>query len=484
MTTLLGQKIKVLKNDLQNLLDKDHIDEYNNKKQELESTLKLLQSEKEIQKVQRHTDNMAYKQHPDKLESVKLDRLLAKQKYDHLKEIEQEYYLNESINIPGFLFFDKKILSNYGECPFIKFDIDKRKEWLDNTSDHGELYYKLYEKVVNKNVLLNLEHELNLLDTQIENDILHNLDDHYKNIYLNTIEELKKYIDTKTKTKKIKESFKLIINNITLLITTCNLRLDVFIELKYSHPILINKDIKIINILFDDKINKYKELIEGIETEKLFIKNTDRYLKLDLLEYLNKQSKHKIIKHEYTCPKKWTELSIDEKELVFQSFAKVYVNNELICNELIDKELQTEIYENLFNFLKEKINIIKVKNISWNKCGYINKIFKLHWDNDQRIFTLKIDKEIHEQKKIIKKPSSVKSILTKYNEKIINEEIIKCILINKTPDNELIDLNLETFKKTCIESIKDKLKIKRVLNVDKDKIYLKINEIYNIIINH
>ena len=164
MTTLLGQKIKVLKNDLQNLLDKDNIDEYNNKKQELESTLKLLQSEKEIQKVQRHTDNMAYKQHPDKLESVKLDRLLAKQKYDHLKEIEQEYYLNESINVPGFLFFDKKILSNYGECPFIKFDIDKRKEWLDNTADKGNLYYTLYEKVVNKNELLNLEHELNLLD--------------------------------------------------------------------------------------------------------------------------------------------------------------------------------------------------------------------------------------------------------------------------------------------------------------------------------
>ena len=85
----------------------------------------------------------------------------------------------------------------------------------------------------------------------------------------------------------------------------------------------------------------------------------------------------------------------------------------------------------------------------------------------------------------IKKISSIKTILNKKNEEIINEEIIKYILLKLNCKKDTLDkLDTNDLKTSFIEILKLKLKLKRITNNDKTLIYKKFDEIYSVIINN
>ena len=79
-----------------------------------------------------------------------------------------------------------------------------------------------------------------------------------------------------------------------------------------------------------------------------------------------------------------------------------------------------------------------------------------------------------------KKINSIKTILTKQNEELINEEIIKYILLNIKNN---ITEELDNFKIEFIEVLKFKLKLKRITNNDKLLVNKKFDEIYSVIIH-
>ena len=196
MSKLLNKHISILKTEIQDLLNKinnDNVNVNNNintlielkesKKKDLkDSILKLniilkeekeLRNKQEMNKINKTVDNLKYQQvkkNPNRNEiihTIKETREKAKDNYDKLMLIEKEYILIDPPELPGFLFFDKNIINKYTICPFIKPNenttsesiLANRKDWLNNTMDNGKIYYDLYDTIIKKTEIT----ELNLL---------------------------------------------------------------------------------------------------------------------------------------------------------------------------------------------------------------------------------------------------------------------------------------------------------------------------------
>lgn len=602
MSKLLNKHINILKDDIQNLIDKIQKQEDSeliklkeSKKIELQNSIiqlnTLLQIEKqekndkEIEKISKTMDNLEYQKvrnNPNRNEiilNIKEKRIKAKDNYNILKQIESDYIKIDPREFPAFLFFDKTIINKYGLCPYIipiseetlvesafvpitenqennynkdttTYFLNNRIEWLQNTNDKGKLYYDLFDKIINELEIKKLVQSQNNLDLYFTNCINDIFTESQHKLYKESIQFLKEYIECNIKTKKIKEKYKIVINNISTLVIETNLNVNTYLSLIYSCDIPINNlpttqsniTFKFISDSFNEKLLQYKEIKNSISSNIKFIKNTKNNLELELYEYLFNKPKN-IIKPQIGkfFNKKLSSLTIDEKNDRFESFADYFVNKHLISTNLLQSSKKNDTITFLLNLLKKSHNVSKIKkikktkqhlklnennenkldennenklnennenkndndndnddkkeytlkykNIRWNnKNGVIDKITTLQWDDIKQI--LFIEDEIKpveivniksEYDTVIpdksKKISSIKTILTKQNEKIINEEIIKYILIKNVKDNS--GENSNELKNNFIDIIKLKLKLKRITNNDKISISKKFDEIYN-----
>jgi len=142
---------------------------------------------------------------------------------------------------------------------------------------------------------------------------------------------------------------------------------------------------------------------------------------------------------------------------------------------------------NLINELKililEGFDRIKYKNLKWNvMSGIIENINCLKYDDKKQTFFLTVEKEVIKATQTNKKISSIRTILNKETNKIINEELMKFLIVAKKQD-QLKEENIKDLKDNLLHKIKDKLKLKRIMVNDRTEIYKKFDEIYNMIFN-
>jgi hypothetical protein len=156
----------------------------------------------------------------------------------------------------------------------------------------------------------------------------------------------------------------------------------------------------------------------------------------------------------------------------------------MVAEKLIDEKDAPDKAGNLLNviktaFLQKKLTY---KSFKWNaKEGIIQNIICIKYDKETGGFftTLqdnlpkpKEDKEPKSKKKV-----SVRTIITKDNERIVNEEVLNYLVTklqkDKNPTREKAD------KEECIERIKNKLFVKKITANDK----IIIGEIYENIFN-
>ena len=478
MSNLISKHITILKNDIQELINKieksyslDLFQLKELKKEELKNSILKLnelsqieneeKNKKEIEKITRTIDNLEYqkvKNNPDRnniILNIKEKRIKAKDNYNLLKQIEQDYLKIDPIEFPAFLFFDKTIINKYGLCEFIipnktqeNFSFN-RKNWLENTFDNGKLYHNLYDKIINEIEIKKQRHLLFELEIYFDKYINDTFTESQKLSFNESKQFLQEYLDCNIKTKKVKEKYKIIVNSISLLVIETNLFLHSWLSIKYNCDIPINNfttkeidmTLKFMSDTFNEKLLQYKEIKESVKNNIKFISNTKNNLQLELYEYLFK--KPIIIQKQISkfSTQKWSSLTDIEKNDRFESFSNYFVDKYLISSDLLESNLKDTTIQFLINLLKN-CNL-KSKNIKWNsKNGVIDKITTLQWNPIEQILfiqpdvkPIEIEKEKLEYTTVvpekIKKISSVKTIMTKQNEKIINEEIIKYILIKK-----------------------------------------------------
>jgi hypothetical protein len=539
---LLNKQINILKNDVQDIITRlaDNFDEMllqdkNAKLKELRDlteqyniALNQEQEKKkntEYKKVCRAVDGIEYarvKNKPNRSElmsNIKENREKAINDFNKFKKIEEEYSLLDIKEFPGFLFFQKNISDTYGLCPYIKIESENhkntikqnREEWLKSTSDNGKIYYDLYDKIILEKELNALIQEKFQLETFLNTFQDNILNDSQSKLLKDSIEYLKEYLECIIKTKKIKEKFKIIVNNLSTLVIETGLCINKYLSLKYELEIPINSNAnetngsittnsqtRFLTEEYELKVDSYKMIKEKIVNSKKYITNVKQNLKQELYDHLlnlKPRLEKQIGNH---IGKKWSQLTVENRNERYDSFSKFFVSKFLIIPELLDKSKQDQIIESLSKLLKE--SDIKFKHLKWNVTGgIIEKIHILKWDNEKELFYLDLPKEeVKELGSSTKKPASTKTIINKEMEKVINEEIVKFVISKlntktKTKSSSSTspltttsetEKDIKTLKERFLEILKLKLHLKRITVNDKIQIFKKFDDIYGVILNN
>jgi len=490
----------------------------------------------DLELVGKQLDNLDYrnaKKNSDKTKAkiAKELRQNAHAKYLEYLELEKKYYEIDPKALPGILFLNQKIINEYGICPYINHNnvlnektdnsnennidnqdirdliYNKRLEWLSLQNDNGELYYNLYDTLINRKELLSVDNDKLNLDEKINkfiNDIL--TDDQVK-LWERCLAFIEKYVQFNIKTKRLKESFKMFIHDLSILYSDVNINLHKYLSLKYNYHIDVNqlnskKEINLNNVAlsyqFDEYISEYQNIIEIIKTKSKYITNTIKNLKQDLCCFLTKETNLNSNKNENKKKeqsyvqvgkyfKRWILLSQDERLERFESYALYYVHTFLLDKDIIDVSQRDDIVNTLSELLKTAYNSKKMiyRDIKWNTTKGIIELVKTLNYNKELGFVLKYTKQIMEKgqdnNNLIKKKISFRTIITKESEKIINEELLYFI-VDRIQNG--VTSSTKEDKESFAEKIKLKLKIKRLTINDKVKIFEKYDEIFYIVKNN
>lgn len=486
-----------------------------------------------IKKAQNANDSINYhfaKKYGDiedleNLKNGKQTRENVRQEYLHYLNLEENFYKLESKEIPGILFLHQDILNEYGLCPYIIGDVDlneiqnydinkesnnlekNRKEWLNKTKDNGSIYYKLFENIFQEKEIIELSSFLIKSQDLIEQNIKDLLTESQYRIYKDTIQLIIEYNNCTIKTKKIKEKYKLIIHNLSILHSETNLSIHKYLEYKFSINLPVNliytksptendfknqsknKNIYFIKN-FEEYISEYKTYLDKSHQKRKYITNIIKNLKQDFHDFLMKKSdtkfthskqENKKIDQEGKYFKNWSNLTIDEKYERLQSFSIFYIN------KFHYNEHSENLISQLFCLLKDNLDNKKItcKDLIWkvNK-GTIEKIKILKFNKETNEFYIekqqKIKKENSEllEEKKLQKSLSKKSILHKNNEKTVNEEMLKFILKYNENNHEKDIINyIDEF----IDKLKNKLKLKKISKDDKSQLTIKLIDMNKII---
>lgn len=533
---LLKNEIQDLKKEVQSIIDRKkgvtnikevrELDTVKKAKlgrlKRLSKQLKDIYAEEKSQKDIKITSNMVdsiefgaakktkTQQAMEKAKKNRQNREEAKQKYLDYVEMENKYLERDPPDAPGMFFLHESVLSKYNLCPYIEINLnseddikviqsqtyEKRKAWLEEQDDKGALYYELYKKVFLQYELEALKDKKIKTEVELEKQLKDFFSESQYNIYLELLDLLEEYNTCPIKTKRVKEKFKIFIQKISILFAETLLPVHEYLGLKtgntnvmsineYDINIKIAKQYTYARQMFTELLESYKHILEEIEEKQKYNTNTIRNLKTELYLFLTKQKLYM----SYDKPAngfqigkyftRWNNLSVEEKNERFESFAEFYVDRYIARQHLTNLQEKPLVVEKVANLLKESYHSKQMiyRDFAWKtKKGLIEAVHTLRYDKETNEFFLarvKIDGKV----KMVKKRASTKTILTKENLRFINEIMLTFILDNK---DELTAIE-EKHVTSCVEKIKEKLRIKKVLVQDKTEIQKKLMEIYDIV---
>jgi len=498
----LLQKITNLQSDVQYLISKTKNKELptedrnkcvNEKTKKTNELKMLIKQSRETQKTPQTP-----KSEVPKVRKVKAEREKLKEEFmDYVKK-EKEYFEKDSKKLPGIVFLHNSILSEYGLCPYIdatSFSCDdiyqKRLNWLNEQKDKGELYYELNKQLFSEEETDKLCAEKTSLEDKLDDMIQLLLSESQRQLYTETLDAFVAYISCKIKTKIMKEKYKNIVHSLSILKKECGLSINEYWGCKYNTCIQTNElmsDTQLkhdlyITDMFHKHVEDYKDMIDSIQIKQKFKENNIKSLKNELYLYLTKQKVFGNLRATVQAQqagkyfRRWVLLSKEEIDERFFSFAVYYIEKN---EPNVTLEKKNILVDNLSKLLQDSYRSKEMiyRDLKWNTTkGMIENIKTLSYDKESSKFMLKSSKS-HLSIKTTKSLSK-RTIITKENEKIINEEMLYYI-VEMMKHAELTSLTAEDCT-NMFEKIKAKLRVKKINSNDKGIIETKFNEMFNLI---
>lgn len=479
-----------------------------------------LKKKNEITRIGRTIDTMEFqgaknsKQRQVSAKEAKKQREKLKEDYMEYMKKEEVYLKYDPKSLPGYLFLHQDILDNYGLCPYINIEESdnkeiniecieqNRKDWLLTQNDKGKLYYDLVDNLINKKEIDILMKEKDCIEEKLKDSIFEVMSDSQLELYEKSIIYIDEYMDAVIKTKKLKEKMKMVINNVSILNAELKLPIHEFLTIKYNTQIVVNeveitdkKEDNESKIIFMYRLESflkdmgfYKEKIELIAQKNRYIINIMKNLKNELYLYLTNQKtftnlNKKVIVQSGKYYKRWILLTEEEKLERFNSFCNYYVEKYMIQENILSEFLKQETIDKLEKMIKDAFISKKMvyRDYVWNaNCGVLEKVKILRYDREKKEFFLKFTKVNNQENNLqnkSKKKSSTRTIFSKANEKIINEEILYFIVKNESK-------NTKDDKDKCLEVIKKKMCVKKISSEDKENVSKKYDEIYEVVVSN
>ncbi len=392
-------------------------------------------------------------------------------------DYEKKYKEYDSTELPGILFLHYSIIETYGNCPYLNIFNDdneldtsifeKRKKWLLNQKDKGDLYYKLYQNIILKKKLIEITSELVSMEVTINEyiiSIITTYDIQLISMWENTKTLCEEYTKKKIKNKLTKEKLKNIIYNLRSIYIKTHINFYKFLSLRYniifesvseSH----NEGDSTTRFLlsdYEEYLDKYMELKNEENKNKRIIENTlknmnDRFNKWYTEKNINIVEEKQIGRYFQI----WNNLSQTCIEERLRSYSSYYVTNNLINNNIIEAYDKNKYVDKLYIFLIQKYNTAYLEyktDIEWDsKNGIIKNINNISYDieNDTFILDKKFESEILQ------------------NEDELNTLILNHIYENKTDKDLLQSIKSKHKLSKCEKNIISK-KYKNMLAILND----------------
>jgi hypothetical protein len=424
-------------------------------------------------------------------EAIEAKRARAREIYDLKQKIEDIYNEFDSQEIPGYLFFVNDILESYGRCPHVNIfehpttdlssqpilkDIrevtSSRKAWLQGQCDQGRAYFQLRDRTQHHTNLKELLEKKESLVSQGMSLIQGILTESQNEIFEQTRLYIDLYTQATVKSKKIKAMFSNVINNCTLLKAETGLDIHHFLTVVCNVQILVNNasdSLVLHNTTLKNIVDQLNDCVKDIETEGKFLANTRTHGYYNLVEEIM-YTKHNDMSQlgKYFC--KWSELSWEQKCERMESFAKWYIDKYFVQTDIVQRSDYDVFVTKYLDAMKKGIEtkIIKYRDLKWNnKSGMLTAVHGVSYNEETQDFDLQ-DAETQQKKSCSRARTSTKTIVTKANDKVINDTILLGVL--RASD-----------KSQILQTIKEKLRINKMTSSDKEILLSRIDDIASIV---
>lgn len=457
---------------------------------------------REVAAVQRSVNSLSIKRGQGSaklvLQELENQREAARVKYEQVSVFQQEYEARDSEELPGFLFCADAIQEaeyykdNLAALVTIKDDddqsaiTDRRKRLLQSAPDKGKAYYDLNARLMKQTRLHALNHEKNTLVQSLDNALATSLPPSLLGLIEQSKECLHAYKSASIKSKKVKEKFNVVVNNLTLVYYNTNVPVHRYYSIVYDVNVIVNTLddktssvqkcsgldlalLKAVRLQFINNLDALEKTVSIIKQESKFIINTISNVKQTAYEKIRSVQKELSIPH--SCQtgkhfKKWSALTPEQKLERLDSFAKWYVSRKFVHTQLIEISDFEKYATSLSDALAKSISSGKLqyKDIKWNvSSGVISSIHGVLFDEDTTSFSL----QLSPSKKSKRRPST-KTIVTKSNDKYINDVALQCVLKNEKKDQ-------------FITLVKEKLKVHKLTAADKEALAQRFAEISELV---
>lgn len=515
------RKIDFLKKDIQYLIDKKKRDKTKKTDAEVEKQQKLLELESLTQTLADLENKDRLKQKGPRGSGVveAKSRENAEDKYAEYLLYEKEYSKFDPPDLPGFLFLHGTILEKYGLCPHIKprpdaagggagtcvvsTEVKKikhaREDWLSKMIDKGQSLYDLRDRLVHKRDLTDLQNQKVLTQSKIQESINLLLTESQYTVWESCLSFIEEYNGSSIKTKKLKERFNHLINDLSVLFSETELPIHKYLSCLYKNIMFVvnNVDNTVVaespngvseelkNTLlreFEGHIGLLKSLADDIQAEHKNIETIMQNLKNEMQMFVTEQktfNQHKKItvvqRGKYF--KRWSALTQAERLERFTNYADYFVEKFMIDAGILDQKDKDENVQEIIRLLHEGYldKSMTYRHFKWNfSAGIIDSVDILKYNQETRHFYLLNTKTKTQETKatvavtgvVGKRKSSAKSVITSSNEAMINEIILTFVVRNMA---EIISNKIT--KEDCAEIVKQKLYLKKLSADDKSKIY-------------
>jgi hypothetical protein len=347
--------------------------------------------------------------------------------------------------ITDFLLLEDAILEKYG---LYMDSEDNKEEWLKSQVDSGELYYTLYEKVIDKKLInesLQLTEHLSVyLIDYIQTRL--SPEDYLR--FTSAVKYFEKGEPLKSKISKLTREMN--VRDIEDLSSTYKIPINTFVYTKFSIKTPHKEMYTETKHELDDKLVKYKLHVSKLKDAKRFVENKTKYLVNEMEKYNSEVNLEKYTKYKRTIKKdskykgmNWSKLAVNDKHEVIIE----YITNKY-------PERSKEISQFVIDAYNSKS--IEYRSIKWVKeHGYIRDITGILIDPDT--FECSVKKE-DKQKTFIEA-----------NPGIVNEEMLYQVLAyNHSIEN-------------CISKLQNVFSIQKVSFSNSKKLTLLYNDIKNVI---
>lgn len=479
---------------------------------------------RELRLAQSFNDSIEYKKLKRKnkdlslLNEIKSERLKQNEKHLDILKIKENYENSDSKDFPAWIFCEDSVIEFYKlSNDFLKNEIlplDKihnRKSFLDNSTDKGNYYHFIKQRLLSKS-------ELNIIIQEKEN-LLESLNNLFKDLF--TEDNYKTFLYCKSvlnENKKNKKKLFIVKNNLQILEEQTGINISKFFSVYWNLPELyipikkskIRKN-KGIDFEFEHRIDKITLFNDKIFNEDKFIYQTLNKIVYSGISILTGESNNDNYQYKQNSDdnfkKKWSELSKEQRLIKFKDYSNYFILNKIFLKHIsseLDSIKQNFNIDTSFIFESENIlidklynlisinyleGILKYKHIRWNiKFGIIDSISNIHWnvshsDDDKIILepSLKISPSIQKTKSV----NSSKSLFTlKSNIELANEFLLKFILDHfyNYIGNDFSSIKTKLFD-LSIDKIKHILKINKLTTSDKEFILTQFNLFFDEIID-